>query len=88
MMKTEFRVTDAETGFTKKAVVHSYISQTIFMIQGKSMMHDNTFCRDFFYRNVLKTYINKIMKEKGLEIIFMNQVLSGQNPKRKMPEKN
>ena len=54
MTKTEFCVTDVATGFQQKAVLHTYITKTFFMVQGKGKMHEKTFCRDYFHEKVLK----------------------------------
>ena len=90
MVKTEFRVTDVATHFQQKSVLHTYLTKTFFMIQGKGKMHDNTFCKDYFHENVMKPFIKKIMDTKGQEIMYMNKMLQDikkDNQKRKLPEK-
>ena len=44
LIKTEFCVTDVVTGFQQKAVLHTYLTKSFFMIQGKGKMHDKSFC--------------------------------------------
>ena len=78
MMKTEFIVTDVATGFNQKAVLHTYLTQTFFMVQGKGAMHDRSFCKDFFYNSILKQFMGDIMKKKGKEICFINKILKSQ----------
>ena len=82
MVKTEFTVHNVKTGSEKKAVLHTYITTTFFMIQGKG--------QDEFYDQVMKLYIEKIMKDNHTEIIFINKVLKSfdKTQKRKAAEKN
>ena len=90
VIKTEFSVKDVATDFQQKAVVHTYLTKSFFMIQGKGKMHDKSFCRDYFHLNIMQPFINKIMETKGQEIVFMNQMLKGLNNKdnkRKQPER-
>ena len=60
MLKTEFIVKNVKTFTEEKAVVHTYLTTTCFMIQGKG--------KDFFYENVMKDFIESIMKENLQEI--------------------
>ena len=71
MVKTEFSVTDVETGSTQKAVVvHTYLTQTFYMIKGNGVMQNQTYCKDFFYKSILKHFMGTIMEKKGKEIFF------------------
>ena len=65
--KTEFNVKNVKTGSEKKAVLHTYITTTFLMIQGKG--------QEEFFEQTMKPYIEKIMKENYTEIIFINKVL-------------
>ena len=81
LVKTEFSVKNIKKNSIEKAVLHTYITTTCFMIQGKGRM--------YFYENLLKNYIENIMKDKAEHIIFMNKTLQSMNQgKRKMPAKN
>ena len=51
MVKTEFSVTDVETGSTQKAVVHTYLTQTFYMIQGNGVMQNKIYYKDLFYKS-------------------------------------
>ena len=73
MIKTEFHVLDVANGSSNKAVMH-----TFFMIQGKGIMSNKSFCKDFFFENVIKKFMKYIMKNKGKEINFLNQLLKAQ----------
>ena len=75
MVKTEFSVTDVETGVSEKAVLHTYITKTFFMIQGKATMSDKTFSKDLLFKSIIKPFIEAIMKIKGEEFAFVNQFL-------------
>ena len=77
MVKTEFNVSDVATASSNKAVLHTYISKTFFMIQGKGVMKDSSFCKDFFEK-VIKQFMHDIMEKKGTETQFINQVLKAQ----------
>ena len=81
MVKTEFIVKDVELKSEKKAVLHTYLSTTFFMIQGKG--------QDVFHEQIMKPLMEKIMKRSIQEIIYINKILKSMNPaeKRKMPEK-
>ena len=48
------------------------------MIQGKGLMHDKSFCKDFFFNNILKQFMRGIMESKGQEIRFINKLLKSQ----------
>ena len=48
-------------------------------------MHDNSFCRDYFHKNIMQPFMKKIMEIKGQKIMYLNQILK--NMKRKQPEK-
>ena len=92
MVKTEFSVTDVKTGVGEKAVLHTYITKRFLMIQGKSIMPDQTFCKDLFFNSILKPFIEAIMKLKGKYIAFFNQFLKSKvktfsTLKRKLPLK-
>ena len=78
MVKTEFLVTDVASGSNQKAVLHTYLSQTYFMIQGNGIILDKTFCKDFFFNCILKEFMNEVMKKKGREIKFINTLLKAQ----------
>ena len=45
------------------------------MIQGKAVIVDKMFCKDYFFSKVMKPFIGNIMKSKGKEISFVNQFL-------------
>ena len=78
MVKTEFLVTDVATGSNQKAVIHTYLTQTYFMIQGNEVMQNGINCKDFFYESILKQFLTTIMEKKGKEIHFINQLLKAQ----------
>ena len=78
MVKTEFLVTDVATGSNQKAVVHTYMTQTFFIIQGNGVMQNTSCCKDFFYNSILKQFMTNIMEKKGKEILFINQLLKAQ----------
>ena len=78
MVKTEFCVPDVATGSNEKAVVHTYLTQTYFMIQGNAIMQNKSCCKDFFYNSILKQFMATIMEKKGKEISFVNQMLKAQ----------
>ena len=78
MVKTEFLVTDVATGSNQKAVVHTYLSQTFFMIQGNGVMQNGSRCKDFFFNSILKQFMTTIMENKGKEICFINQLVKAQ----------
>ena len=86
MVKTEFLLTNVATGESGKAVLHTYLTQTYFMVQGNKSMQDKSLFKDFFYKNLLKNFIMNVMEKKGQEIRFMNQFLKSQkknvNPKQ------
>ena len=93
MVKTSFSVTDLKTGLAAKAVLHTYISKTFFMVQGNSVMINKVLSKDFFFNTVLKPFMANIMKLKGKEITFVNQFLTNKvipipTWKRKMPSKS
>ena len=93
MVKTEFNVTNVKTGCTEKAVLHTYITKTFFMIQGKAVITCKTFSKDFFFQNIMKPFIANVMHAKGKEIEFVNQFLKTKvvalsTWKRKMPMKS
>ena len=48
------------------------------MIQGNGVMQERTLCKDFFYNCILKEFMQDIMKKKGKEIAFINQILKAQ----------
>ena len=75
MVKTEFSVDDFKTATTKKAVLHTYISSTFFMIQGKG--------QEEFHEHIMKPFIEKVMKEKLNDIIYINKVLKSMNTAQK-----
>ena len=79
MIKSEFLVKDLATGFSQKAVLHTYLSQTYFMIQGKGAMQDKSFCKDFFLNNILKQFMRGVMDTKGQDIRLINKLLKTQN---------
>ena len=78
MVKTELHVMDLANGCSNKVVMHTYLSRTFFMIQGKGMMKDKVFCKDFFFEYIIKEFMGEIMKNKGKEITFLNQLLNAQ----------
>ena len=78
MLKTEFLVTDVVNNSQQKAVLHTYLSQTFFMIQGQGVMENKRFCKDFFYDEVMKHFMSEIMNKRGSEIRFINKVLKAQ----------
>ena len=83
MVKTEFRVKNTTTNFDEKAVLHTYLTTSCFMIQGNGKVT--------FYEKIMKMFIENIMKNKVKDIIFINKTLQNltQNlGKRKMPAKN
>ena len=67
MVKTEFLVTDVVTKSSKKAVLHTYLTQNSFMIQGNG--------KDIFFNSIMKKFMQEIMEKKGQEIRFINKVL-------------
>ena len=81
IVKTEFTVKNVETGIEKKAVLHTYLTTTFFMIQGKG--------QEDFFEDVMKMYIEQIMRDNYTEIIFINKVLKSfeKTQKRKAAEK-
>ena len=81
IMKTELIVKKVETGSENKAVLHTYITTTFLMIQGKG--------QEEFFEQIMKPFIEKIMKESYMEIIFINKVLRSMDKteKRKAAEK-
>ena len=78
MIKSEFLVKDVANGSEQKAVLHTYISQTFFMIQGKGSMQDQSFCKNFFYDKIMTHFMEDIMKKRGSEIRFINKMLKVQ----------
>ena len=78
MLKTEFLVTDVVNNSQRKAVLHTYLSQTFFMIQGQGVMENKRFCKNFFYDEVMKNFMSEIMNKRGREIRFINKVLKAQ----------
>ena len=81
MVKTEFLVNVRETGLEKKAVLHSYLTTTFFMIQGKG--------QEEFHELIMKPFMEQIMKVNSKEIIFINKILKNleKAQKRKVAEK-
>ena len=75
MIKSEFLVKDVVNGSEQKAVLHTYVSQTFFMIQGKGIMQDQSFCKSFFYDKIMTPFMGDIMKKRGSEIRFINKML-------------
>ena len=86
MVKTEFFVTNVKTGESGKAVLHTYLTQTYFMVQGNKIMQGKVLFKDFFYQNILQKLMHDIMEKKRQEIRFMNKFLKSQtrtvNPKQ------
>ena len=78
MVKTEFLVENVATGETGKAVLHTYLTQTYFMIQGKKIMQDKGLFKDFFFNNIMQQFMKEIMEKRGQGIRFMNQFLKSQ----------
>ena len=64
MVKTEFNVLDVATGSSNKAVLHTYIRKRFFMIQGKGVMKDRSFCKDFFFEQVIKQFMHDIWRRR------------------------
>ena len=86
-LKIEFNVIDDNTGSS-----HIF-GQTFMRIQNKATMIDRTFCKDFFYNNVVKPFIEQIMKEKGKNCFCKEKFLKGRvlplnSWKRKQPMKS
>ena len=85
MTKTEFNVTVVTTGISQKAVMHTYTSQTYFMIQGNGTMKYKLLCKDFFFDNIIKQFIKVTMENRGKEIRIINQSLKAQTKTAKAP---
>ena len=49
LVETEFQVEEIASGCSNKAVMHTYLSRTFFMIQGKEMMKNKVVCKDSFF---------------------------------------
>ena len=78
LVKTEFLVENLDTGETGKAVLHTYLTQTYFMIQGNKKMKDNNIFKDFFFNNIIKQFVKDIMEKRGQDICFINNYLKSQ----------
>ena len=75
MVKTTFLVSDVKTGLEETAVLHTYQTKRYFMVLGKGVMQDKSFCNEFFLKNILKDFIRETMKNRGYEIRFTERRL-------------